>query len=294
MFAFLRQPYPLNESRRQDFLFALGVGLFVALFLFVFQPFGMSQWEDSGFKTAAIAGYGLVTFAVMLAWEFGVKRGLLRGTFTEANHTVGRQILWVSGLLLLIAAGNHLYTALLFGAAGAGRVGGLVSTLLYTLLIGVFPTVASVWLNYLYQLKKYSHPPRVEPQVEHEVPPQQGTGPASEAGRLVLTADNEKDTLELAARQLYYLESADNYCLVVYQGEKETQRELVRSSLSRLAAQIENGQIMRCHRSYVVNLEQVVKVTGNAQGYRLHLPTGGSIPVARRYNALVVERLQER
>ncbi|HEV7349109.1 LytTR family DNA-binding domain-containing protein [Telluribacter sp.] len=282
MFQLLRQPYPLNDSRRHDFLFAVGAGLFVALFLFLFQPFGLSRWEASWTKTAVITGYGLVTFGAMLLWEFGVKRGLLAGSYTEEKHTVGRQILHVALLLLLIAVGNYLYTLLVFGQDGPGAVEGFGKTVLYTLLIGIFPTVTSILLNYVYQLKKYRHPPQVVP----------GEPAVPSADVLELVAENGKDSLAVRAEQLYYIESADNYCLVVYQGEKEKKRELVRSSLSRLEEQINSPRIVRCHRSFIVNLSKIEKITGNAQGYRLHLPGEVTIPVARRYNSMIIEQLK--
>ncbi|GAB3181155.1 LytR/AlgR family response regulator transcription factor [Telluribacter humicola] len=286
MFQLLRQPYPLNESRRHDFGFAVGAGLFVALFLLLFQPFGLDRWEASWVKVGVIAGYGVVTFVAIILWEFSVKRGLIASTFTEEKHTVGRQILYVSCLLLTIAAGNYLYSVAIFGEGESGAVRSFGQAMLYTLLVGIFPTVASVLLNYVYQLKKYSNPPQVLPKAE----PQKATSPEMESVQpemIRLVADNEKDSLIVIANQLLYIESADNYCMVVYEAEKEKKRELVRSSLSRLEEQIHAPDIVRCHRSYIVNLAKVGKVTGNAQGYKLHLPEEITIPVARRYNQLV-------
>ena len=69
---------------------------------------------------------------------------------------------------------------------------------------------------------------------------------------------------------------------------------LLRSSLSRLEAQIiDRSNIVRCHRSYVVNLDRVERVTGNAQGYKLHLFGGQfQVPVARRYNDSLIGQLK--
>ena len=87
---------------------------------------------------------------------------------------------------------------------------------------------------------------------------------------------------------LLYIESADNYSSILFKKEGKREKELLRSSLSRLETQIENPRVVRCHRSYIVNLDHVISVTGNAQGYKLHLgDSGDTIPVARKYSHLV-------
>jgi DNA-binding LytR/AlgR family response regulator len=48
---------------------------------------------------------------------------------------------------------------------------------------------------------------------------------------------------------------------------------------------------MRCHRSYVVSRAAIERVSGNAQGYKLHLAAGQVVvPVARKYNDLLPVR----
>jgi DNA-binding LytR/AlgR family response regulator len=92
---------------------------------------------------------------------------------------------------------------------------------------------------------------------------------------------------------LLFIESSDNYCTVVYLENGQLVKPLLRSSLSRLESQIDMPHIVRCHRSYVVNLDRVERVTGNAQGYKLHLMGGQlQVPVARRYNDTLVAELR--
>ncbi|RYZ20584.1 MAG: LytTR family transcriptional regulator, partial [Sphingobacteriales bacterium] len=91
-----------------------------------------------------------------------------------------------------------------------------------------------------------------------------------------------------------YIESSDNYSTVVYLKNNQPVKTLLRSSLSRLETQLSgNAVLVRCHRSFIVNLENVEKVTGNAQGYKLHLHEGNfQIPVARKYNDTLVAQLK--
>jgi DNA-binding LytR/AlgR family response regulator len=111
---------------------------------------------------------------------------------------------------------------------------------------------------------------------------------ATTAQDLMLTAENEKDFLTLPAQDLLFIEADDNYCTVVYLERDKVHKKLLRSSLTRLENQVTAFNIVRCHRSYLVNLDQVKSVSGNAQGYRLHFPmTPGTVPVARSSSGMV-------
>lgn len=44
-------------------------------------------------------------------------------------------------------------------------------------------------------------------------------------------------------------------------------------------------EFYRCHRTYIVNLQKVKHISGNAQGYKLHLENIDTlIPVSRSLN----------
>ena len=57
---YLKQPFPKAENKWRNIVI---ISLFVILFLFVFQPFGINQIERSYDKYSIIGGYGLVTYA---------------------------------------------------------------------------------------------------------------------------------------------------------------------------------------------------------------------------------------
>jgi len=57
-----------------------------------------------------------------------------------------------------------------------------------------------------------------------------------------------------------------------------------RISLTSFEKQLDASNLQRCHRSYLVNLNKVTNVSGNAQGLRLTLTDGAiEIPVSRKY-----------
>jgi hypothetical protein len=296
MFRFLNQPYPIDSSARSQLRKALLIGLFIGLFLLAFQPFGLNLWEtpDKAFK---VMGFGAVTF-VVTALNFVVLRWLFPSLYAENRWTVGREILGLMINIMLIAAANRLYLSWLLGPEEDKGMSWL-SMILGTFLIGLFPITGIVFVNYITQLKKYSQAAANLPVHVHDdkatlvrnSPVSLPTEP--DKSTVTLVADNEKDIVTLDAEDLLFIESSDNYCTVTHLKNKQVVKPLLRSSLSRLEKQITQPHIVRCHRSYVVNLNQVERVTGNAQGYKLHLLSGQFVvPVARQYNETLIAELK--
>lgn len=308
MFRLLRQPYPTDESVRRQLIKATLTGLFVGLFLLAFQPFGLDDWMTTS-KAPKILGFGLVTLLVMLADSL-LLPALFPRFFSDQSWTVGREIGRTIALIVVIALGNRLYLAWLIPSYISAY--SWISMLGMTFIVGIFPTVGAVLLNYIVQLRKYTRAAAALPEHREAVTPREPwqreqisvvRTDDSPDTMLILVADNEKDAVTLPATALLFIESSDNYCTVVYQhGNPATpgkpSKPLLRSSLSRLEAQIAAkpnlvAHIVRCHRSYVVNLDRVERVTGNAQGYKLHLLGGQfQIPVARRFNDTLISQLK--
>ena len=237
----------------------------------------------------------LITF-VITAFNFITWAKLFPRQFSDERWTVGREILLITGNILLIAIANRLYLEWLLNSEGYANAMSWPGMILSTFLLGAFPTTGAVVFNYVRQLKKYSqsaaqfstHQPIVPPPFRT---PEQSLSTLTEPVETAITlvADNEKDILTLNSDDLLYVESSDNYCTVVYRKNGQAQKTLLRSSLSRLASQINRSNIVRCHRSYLVNLDRVERVTGNAQGYKLHLlGSQFQVPVARQYNDKLV------
>lgn len=283
MFRLLSEPYPCVESSRVQWIRAIWIGLFIAFFLLTFQPFGIDSWDTPN-KFLKISGFGVISF-LLTGLSFTAWAWFFPNLFSEKNWTVGRQITLILLNILLIAIANRLYLAwLIYEKVSLHSWFYMISV---TFLVGIFPTAGSVIASYIVRLRQYTR-------LAAELPPHQTTLASNVTSPpLSLTADNEKESITLPPTDLFFIESSDNYCTVVYRHKGQTDKVLLRSSLSRLEKQIQRPAIVRCHRSYVVNLDQVERVTGNAQGYKLHLAGGlFTVPVARQYNDSLVAQLK--
>lgn len=277
MTSLFSQPYPHNALfSRYWLLVSAGAGLFIALFLVVFQPFGASYWQHP-YKNLILAGYGIVTF-ICLSGISLIMPFLFKNWYSEANWTVGKEILGVVIILVIISVGNWLYSQWFF--VSSFRIQDLFLWIGITVAVGILPTTIITLLDYTRLQRKYATD-RLAIKTEKE---ERGKGAAA----ITLIAENLKDTCTFQPEELLFIESASNYSEVVFLKENSLQKVLIRSSLSRLEEQITNHDIVRCHRSFIVNLKQVTHISGNAQGYKLQLKNMGyPLPVARRYTDLV-------
>ena len=77
-----------------------------------------------------------------------------------------------------------------------------------------------------------------------------------------------------------YLEAARNY-VTVSTGERDF---LVRNTLAKLEQQLAPGQIVRTHRSYLVNIDKIAEIRSTETGgYEIHLYSGKTVPLSRGY-----------
>lgn len=279
----LLQPYPFNDVVLDNpFRAFRGLlnwvlqGVFVAAFLQIFQPFGLSYWNNPN-KFLYIVGFGAITTLSLLILNFVITR-IFPSYFNEQSWTVGREICKTLLLLFLITVGNFLFASFTFINGFSFK--NLVWSFGTVMLIGVFPISFGVLMNYIYQLKKYQAPINVKHKEK-----------TTKLNVLRFVAENEKDVFEILENELLFIESADNYAVIYFEKESKIQKELLRSSLTRLESQIQTDDVVRCHRSFIVNLNKVKNVTGNAQGYKFYLNSPEIIvPVARKY-ADLVERI---
>ncbi len=106
---------------------------------------------------------------------------------------------------------------------------------------------------------------------------------------------DERGELRLSVRHdhLLLLEAADNYVCVWYLSNGEPKKVMVRNSLKRLSGQLDGTGIVRCHRSYMVNIDQVKVVRREKDGAMLDLGIEGipGIPISQTYNESVTRWL---
>lgn len=289
---FLTKPYPYLGDNKRYVLNNLIIGLFVAFFLVVFQPFEINLWKTD-YKTLKLIGFGFVSFLVPTLITLTTNT-LLPAKLKDENWTVGSEMTVILSVLLFIALGNLIYSTLIGIAQLSFR--SYLSALAVTLIVGVFPITFHVVRKHNKLLKmNLEQTLLLNKELEQQHIQTQQTQPTETTNGLVrFIAENEKDEFKTELANLLYIESADNYCNVVYLNDGKKKRELIRSSLKRMESQNSFKEVIRCHRAYIVNLGNIKNIEGNAAGYKLYFhSTDEFVPVSRAYITAVNERMKE-
>lgn len=108
---------------------------------------------------------------------------------------------------------------------------------------------------------------------------------------------DEKGDLKLIVRpdMLFYLEAADNYVQIHYMNSGKMEKILIRNTLKNIEWRFRDMNLVRCHRSYIVNLDNV-KVLKRSDG-DVMIDFGNEkiaqIPVSRSYGEKVFEKFAQ-
>lgn len=275
MFQFLNKPYPAPEYNPKNSWIAVVIGLFIALVLILVEPFGIDNLKTD-YKALKIGGYGLVTFIVVAFFNVLIPK-LLPDYFTDKNWVVYKEILALLAMLTTIGLCNTLYSEIVL--SDSPGLPGMLLLIGQTFVLGVIPIGFMVGLDHRRLFNKYEaqskalHPQSKNVEAKREIP------------EILLIGENEGEKLQLDLTQLLFLESSANYVSIAYEIDGVLEKKLFRSSLSNMQKQlVSHNGVIRCHRSYIINLNRVTAVSGNAQGFQLSLPLFvETIPVSRKY-----------
>lgn len=260
----LRKPFPEAETKFVYFRDLLLLSGFVALFLYIFQPFGISTLASNQFIICL--GFGVMTFLGAVIFDFIVDQILsLKGR--GAQWTFGQWILNNLGIMFCISLANFLYARLLLFGYIDWR---LFPQMMYgTFMVGILPLVILGGFSLLKEEKKYQ---RIAAEINQEEALPAHAKPLAEA-----------TVFDIPIHQIRYVEALQNYAKIGYvnpEGQLNVKTE--RSTLKEILAKTSQNSIVKCHRSFLVNRDAIIAAAGNAQGLSLTLSDCDKlIPVSR-------------
>jgi len=267
MFEILKKPFPEFESSFSYLRAMFLVSLFIVFFLFIFRPFGFHEVRSNLFLICL--GFGLMTIVGSLFFEF-ILRPLFGWSRTGRSFTFARWILHTIVLLLCISVANFIFLSLVINKQFQWQ--NFPSMLFGTCAIGIFPTVVFGGLALIKKEKDYQQMAKA---INQKAVPSNST----------LLPSHSVEIFGIKASKIKYVEAMQNYVKIGFlsnQGELEEQTE--RATLKAVLDQLEGGNIIKCHRSFLVNKESIISSSGNAQGLLMTLSDcEKQIPVSRSY-----------
>lgn len=289
MRSFLLQPYPFSDNLGRKLAVCGGVGLFITLFLAVFEPFGFDELPSAAKRGHALL-FGLVTFLISSFSQVVVPKFFPR-LFQEETWRSWKEIVYL--LLTTTAIGAANYGLMLYLYPQRTELSNFLRAELITLQVGIFPICFIVFMKQMTLYRRYAE---VAKETTEDIQTEEVKVPEESRlanDKLILRGDNQKEELSLSPNNLFFISSADNYVRILYDDAGSQKSILMRSTLKKMEEQLTAyPYFFRCHRMYLVNLKLVTSVSGNAQGLKLHLDSlDEPIPVSRSLTETVKERL---
>lgn len=114
--------------------------------------------------------------------------------------------------------------------------------------------------------------------------------------KLIIATDNVSETIEIAKSKFICVEANDNYSAVYYEKNGKIQKDLYRITLKKIETSlIIHEEFIRCHKSYIVNVNHLEKITGNSQKYKMKLMNlDFEIPISRNFPSQILQSLKKR
>ena len=282
--SFLNRPFPffLNNDK-ENLLLLAGVTLFNHLFIIIFEPFG-PEMEESRLLKSIIIFATLITMVIILPRIF--TRAL-----DSSNWTVGKYTVYNICILLVLGTAIYAMDLIRFGvpADAPSLLIELWRHISHSVLLGIIPLTL---LTLLLKNKILVDIIRAKNSATEHLEEMKESLAHSEATTTISSETSE--ILEFTAEDFMYAQSQSNYSEISWVEEGSLKTKLLRITLKDLEDQLELSQVSRCHRSYLVNLQHVDEVTGNASGYKLYFSLPDlHIPVSRSASKDVLQKINE-
>ncbi len=269
---FLKQPYPFYYQNRNFYLFVLFLFLLAFGFNYFFKPFDVHVPEHKMdyLWISVIHSFTPVVIAILFL-------PLLKKPDIENTWNVGKEILLIAVYLFLIGSVQFLIRDIIYDNPNNWSWRYFFEEIRNTFLVGILLISILISLNHnrlnSLNMKKAAKLYFEKNQVPESVP----------TNSVAIKTQVKSDDFMLNPLNLIYAKSDGNYTEIHILKEEVVEKSLKRISIKELELQLNSVvTIVRTHRSYLVNINYLVKVTGNAQGYRLHLKkTDDLVPVSR-------------
>jgi DNA-binding LytR/AlgR family response regulator len=269
---FLKTPLNTIPNIKSKVVICIALGFLVYLFLLAFKPF---QTEN------LIKNYHLffIGFPVIVAFTFLFYLTLFQKIapkYYQPNMwTIGKQILFTIQVVLTISLINYLYN-ISFGKY-IYRQYSFIEFIGISTAVALLPTFILLFAIYIFFNDKEEIKQKII---------QSNKKLISQPLKVIKLISNDINTKDLIISKddFLYIKAENNYCKVCFLKDKILNTQLIRLTLNQAQEQLTDIKfVFRCHRSFIINLNQIHKAKGNSKELKIYLNFCNQvIPVSRK------------
>lgn len=257
------------------------VPIFALVFINIYRPLDFDKVDADFLSWLNISrelAVQLITIAMILAGMsvVAISRSIMGWYTRNRNKSMSyvMYIAWVASEIVLMAA---IYTiAAMFTDTGKDVVTLFQNSLVKTILILLIPYVICyiyfIWQERASQLRAIK-----ERLAEDET--------LLQTAYIQILDDKGEMRLSVRKENLLLIESADNYVCAWYINNNVPKKVLVRNTMKHIAEQLSSTRVVRCHRSYMVNLDVIKVLRREKEGVFIELGVDGvpDVPISKTY-----------
>ena len=269
---YLKEPYPYyygNTRKLLSLLFFIFILSFS--FSFFFEPFDVNVTEHKINSILIVLIHAFIPLPIAYIYFILMNRTLK----DDITWTLGKEIFNLSIILLIIGIADFLIRDFIYTNPDNWSFRYFWEEIRNTFLVGFLLLIIVLPLNLERLIKKHSSSLR-------KLPTNSTLKPNNDIIFIKSLAPNE--SFELKIKDFLFAKVESNYTEIFTScSSNETNKTLIRITLKELEEQLKPiSFVFKTHRSYLVNLNEVESISGNAQGYQLLLKNCSiTIPVSR-------------
>ncbi|KJF41968.1 hypothetical protein LH29_22025 [Draconibacterium sediminis] len=258
------------DRKKDRYFLVLTVLVFSIFFINVFKPWNIGRWYSDSplIQFLRLSSYGFISSLVLLFTQFPLRKIFHQQTFKLKSY-----LLWILVEIVLIS----LVYIFLYG----NPIGNFINDFLFSLKY----TVLGIMIPYSFALLLIYYKKHIE-----EIEQLQNKLSGTDKNQLLTFTDEKgKPRFSIRSKDFLYIESTDNYVTVNFILEGKLQRKLLRNTMKNIESQLGSESILRCHRSFMVNTQNVDFVQKENKKLSLHLNSSEVIiPVSEKYSPLLL------
>lgn len=266
---FLTTDFPYLTTKEKIYMIAL-TGLYVSLFLLFFQPFGVNNYDPREHITSQFL---LMTLLMGVVVSILISISEFIFFPRVAKRINGKNLVgWIIWSMLWLSSGVFLFYNYLgeWHDLSWTSYFGFVGNISILCLIPLTGILVYVRIRNLSQSLESAHAITYHGEGSDQL--------------LTFKADNDKDQFTVPLKYIVYMEAEDNYVAIYHITHGTLSKTLVRKSLKRIQQENHHAALVRCHRSFIVNLVHLLEVKGNRTKLNVTLThLKNPIPVSRQY-----------
>ena len=258
---------------------------FSVLFMAIYSPFSSTAWfsltnlQDFGMTAA----FYLVALAIML-----ISKLIMYNSQAQVNFNLWKYILWIIAEVIIISIFYTHFTYVFVTPSEESLINIMAKSFGCILLIIAIPyTILTLYAAYKAKAEELQ-------MLQYEM------SLSNESSMVYPSLINFYDyngTLKLTINSdsLYYMESQDNYIKIHYENSGKLCSYMLRSRTKTIEESLADTSIVRCQRSYMVNVMKInhIKKGGKARYIVLSHADIRPIPVSKSYFKNLISKIDK-